>query len=156
MNKKTAFLILITIIIIILLSFYQNKKNIKSNKFQAHINGYIQTCLDYPKIFIYENKNWREVNTQLPLEKEFFLDGKFHEYIMCDYVVCNKIEEPLEINLIEYIKVGERKAPKEKWTKYKVPVYKTKNLRGKIKIKLNYYTNSDCTNNKTYFKIIEN
>ena len=127
---------------------------VENNKFQLNIDGYLLACGNEPSplISVYENDAWRTANTQLPSKGQYFLDGKFIGYGLCDIILCHKIENPVEISLIEYVEIGKRESLEIK--ENQVPEFSTKLLNGRIKIELNYYSDNDCKNKETFTKIL--
>ena len=77
---------------------------VENNKFQLNIDGYLLACGNEPSplISVYKNNIWRTVNTQLPGKGNYFLDGKFIGYGMCDIILCQKIKNTTEIYLFIY------------------------------------------------------
>lgn len=131
---------------------------VENNKFQVDINGYMRYCINEPSIFVYENGDWREANTQLPGKGMYFLDGEYHGYGMCDVTWCYKIENPIEISLVEYVEVGKKESLETALETggHQVPDFNTKKLTGKIRVELDYYTDSDCENKKTFTTTVNN
>lgn len=156
MTKTIIFSILIGIVILAGCTLIKQDPSIvvENNKFQADINGYMESCINKPSISVYENGYWRETNSQLPGKGMYFLDGEYRGYGMCDLVVCNKIENSIEINLVEYVELGKKESPETEG--YQVPDYNSKELTGKIRVELDYFTDSDCKNKKTFTKTVNN
>lgn len=125
---------------------------------EIDIEGYLESCIDEPVIFIYEDGDWIKPNRELPGKEMYFLDGTYYGYGMCDYIVCNKIKNPIQVSLVEYVKIGEREAPADSFLNEgaQVPEYETKSLEGEIKIELNYYTDSQCNNKELFTTTVNN
>jgi len=131
---------------------------IEPTLFEIDIEGYLESCIDEPVIFIYEDGDWIKPNRELPGKEMYFLDGTYYGYGMCDYIVCNKIKNPIQVSLVEYVKIGEREAPADSFLNEgaQVPEYETKSLEGEIKIELNYYTDSQCNNKELFTTTVNN
>jgi len=140
------------------ITFENEKTGDKSTRIKLHINGYNLTCINDPKVFVYNHNNWQPVKTFLPIPNKnqgYFLNNKYYppEFAMCDLAICTKLEQPITINLIEYTQVNERPAPN---SDQKIPVFVTKKLTGKtVKIEYDYYTDKKCKHPETYMVILE-
>ena len=156
MGKIIACSILIGVLVLAGCTNTEQNQNaiIEDNKVLVSIDGYRESCASGPAIFVYENGSWRKANTQLPGKGMYFLDGEYRGYGMCDHSVCNKIENPLKINLVEYAQVGKRESLETKG--YYAPEFNTIKLNGKIKVELDYYADSHCGNKKTFTKTADN
>jgi hypothetical protein len=152
------FVVLISVFIYREESIKRRLVSVSNNTLFIKIDGYVKSCLDRPSLFIKEGIfSWKKVNRNLPPKGMYYLDGEYHGYGMCDVVRCSKIQIPYTIQLVEYKKIG-MKEPLEtlEIKDYKVPVYQTVILKGKIKVELKYYTDDKCKNKKIFTTIIEN
>ena len=122
------------------------------NSYQIHVDGFMYNCPPNFKLSVNDNGIWKEVNRYLPPKGMYYLDGTFVNYGMCDDVRCVKINYPLTVNLVEYREGQTKEAPKGNGTK--VLSYTSVPLHGEIKIEFSYFTNSTCSEMKTYSETI--
>ena len=153
-NMKMLLKIIFVYLCINKLNIYSEGFAISGNSLTLTIDGYILSC-SKPSIYIFKNEQWRPSRRDLPAKGNYYIDNKFIGYGWCDYLVCNPIEQPIKIDLIEYEKIGEKTAPKAYKNKadIKFPVYKSIPLKGKLKIEIEYYKDSNCKDSITYTKI---
>ncbi|MEO7110758.1 MAG: hypothetical protein ABI183_09995 [Polyangiaceae bacterium] len=108
--------------------------------------GFMQSCLSQPVVTIAESDGGtRVVDQSLPGKGNYYLDGKYTGYMMCDLVVCNAATDQ-PVDLIEYEKIGTRPLPAGQGA---APVYRTVDLKGKITIMLKYFADDKCSVPKT-------
>ena len=133
---------------------YGENLDISENTLTLRLDGHILSCTK-PVIYIFENEQWRPARRKLPAKGNYYMDDKFIGYGWCDNLVCNPIERPIKIDLIEYEKTGEKPAPKDHGRKANIqyPVYKTIPLKGKLKIEIEYFKDSQCKDRIAYKKI---
>ena len=151
--RKVSILIVLTVIFLLGCTVPE-QDIVNDNKLQINIDGYIETCINEPNIFVNEGGNWRAADIELPGKGMYFLDGEYIGYGMCDVVVCDEIRNPMEIELVEYVEVGERESLETEG--YIVSEFSTKQLSGEIKVELKYYTDSDCKDEKTFTTTVNN
>ncbi len=125
---------------------------IKEDMLTVNLSGYTLSCSEPLRLYVQEADSWRETTQYLPLKGMYYLDGEYYGYKMCDVMICNKIDNPINIKLTEYKKIGEKESLETK--DYLVPEYQTVNLSGKIKIEYEYFTDKNCKNKKIFSTII--
>jgi hypothetical protein len=109
-------------------------------------NGFMQSCLSRPVVTIAETDGGtRVVDQSLPGKGNYFLDGTYAGYGMCDLVVCNPASDQ-PVDLVEYEKNGARPRPDGHGD---APVYRTVDLKGKITVTLHYFSDDKCSVPKT-------
>ena len=141
--------VLLKIIVIYLcintLNIYAENFVLPAGSLTLAIDGYILSCTK-PSIYVFENEQWRPARRDLPPKGNYYIDNEFIGYGWCDNLICNPIEQPVKIELIEYKKIGEKTAPKAYGNKadIKYPVYKSIPLKGKLKVEIKYYKDSMC------------
>jgi len=117
-------------------------------------DSYIPACLWKPSIYIFENGSWRKVNRYLPGKGMYYLDNNLKGYGLCDVPVCQKIENLLEIKLVEYKRIGEREV-EYLGRNYTVPVYQSVKLKGKVKVEFEYFSDKECKNKIIYSDVFK-
>jgi len=122
---------------------------------KVNLHGYMLSCMNEPLIQIKENGSWRDAKSYFaPKNALFFLDGELNISPVCDYVVCNPIENPISIELVEYEKIEEIYLYNYHGFTGIAPVYKTVKLKGEINVSLKYFTDKECKNEKTFSTIV--
>ena len=102
------------------------------------------------------NGSWEKVSSKLQGKGLYYLDDKFVGYGMCDVFVCSELPNPYAIQLVEYKKVGEKTPPPDSGsTANALPVYQTISLSGDIKIDIQYFSDKNCQNKKTFSTVIK-
>ena len=130
--------------------------NIVDNNFSTNINGYFETCMDTSTTYKRINGSWEKVSTELPGKGLYYLDNKFVGYGMCDVVVCTELPKPYTIALVEYKKVGEKAPPSDSGSAANtLPVYQTVLLSGDVKINIQYFSDKNCQNKKTFSTVLK-
>jgi hypothetical protein len=110
------------------------------------LKGFMQSCLSRPVVTVAETDGGtRVVDQSLPGKGNYFLDGKYNGYMMCDLVVCNPASDQ-PVDLIAYEKTGTRPLPDGRGD---APVYRTVDLKGKITVTLHYFSDDKCSVPKT-------
>lgn len=126
------------------------------NAFSTNLNGYFETCMDTSTMYKRINGSWEKVSTELPGKGLYYLNNKFVGYGMCDVVVCTELPKPYTIQLVEYKKVGEKAPPSDSGsTANTLPVYQTVSLSGDVKIDIQYFSDKNCQNKKTFSTVIK-
>ena len=126
------------------------------NTFSANINGYFETCMDSSAMYKRINGSWEKVSSELPGKGLYYLDDTFVGYGMCDVVVCSELPNPYTIQLVKYKKVGEKTPPPDSGnTANTLPVYQTVSLSGDVKIDIQYFSDKNCQNKKTFSTVIK-
>lgn len=126
------------------------------NSFSASIDGYFETCMDSAVMYKRTDDSWEKVSNELPGKGRYYLDDKFVGYGMCDVVVCTELPKPFAMQLIEYRKVGEKAPPPDSGSVASaVPAYQTIPLSGDIKIDIQYFSDNNCQNKKTFSTVIK-
>jgi len=110
---------------------------------------YLKTCVWNPTIYVFEKGLWRKTNRYLPRKGTYYLDGELRGYEWCDVVMCERVQGPIRIDLVEYKKIDEKK---EEYLDKKIPEYQSIKLKGLIKIEFEYFSDSKCKNKKVYSK----
>jgi len=112
-----------------------------------------------------EDGNWKEVSADFPDAGLYYKDGQFVGYGMSDFHIdssCVKtpdsyfkqIENISKQDFVEYKKVGIRPRPISYGLDL-ASVYLSFPLHGDIKIVMKYYSDKDCTNQKTFSTIVK-
>lgn len=125
---------------------------LKDGTLAIYINGGIYKCVCTPgysyRIIEFDDLGERIANTNSPEDSgkgnnEYFLDGQYYgqRFGMCDVVTCEKNKEPVEIRLVEFVKIGERMSELRK-----VPEYKTSPLRKYLEVEFNYCADEQLCN----------
>lgn len=127
-------------------SINQPRYTLSGNTLKVHLNGYIPACSKPSVVYAKESNVLRQANQNLPGKGQYYLDGEYHGYGTCDFSACTKVDF-YETNLVEYKKVGEKESPESK--EFKVPQYETVNLSGQLKVELKYFTDNECSNEKS-------
>ena len=126
------------------------------NTFSTNLNGYFETCMDTSAMYKRINGLWEKVSTELPEKGLYYLDNKFVGYGMCDVVVCTELPKPYMMQLVEYKKVGEKAPPSDSGsTANTLPVYQTVSLSGDVKIDIQYFSDKNCQNKKTFSTVLK-
>jgi len=68
--------------------------------------------------------------------------------------VCNKIVSPYKVELIGYEEIGKLASPIN--ADVEVPAYRASELRGKIKVEFDYFSDDLCRERKTDTVVIGN
>jgi len=131
--------------------------NVVDNSFSANIDGYFETCMDNAVMYKRTNNSWGKVSNELPGKGLYYLDDKFVGYGMCDVVVCTALPKPYTMPLVEYKNVGEKATPPDSGgtTANTLPVYQAVPLSGDIKIDIQYFSDNNCQNKKTFSTVIK-
>ena len=130
--------------------------SVVDNNFSTNIDGYFKTCMDTSAMYKRINSSWEKVSTKLPGKGLYYLDNKFVGYGMCDFVVCTELPNPYTIQLVEYRNVGEKAPPSGSgYTANTLPVYQTVSLSGDVKIDIQYFSDENCQNKKTFSTVIK-
>ena len=128
----------------------------RNDDFSTNLNGYFETCMDTSAMYKRINGSWEKVSTELPGKGLYYLDNKFVGYGMCDVVVCTELPKPYTTQLVEYKKVGEKAPPSNSGsTANTLPVYQTVSLSGDVKIDIQYFSDKNCQNKKTFSTVIK-
>jgi hypothetical protein len=126
------------------------------NTFSTNLNGYFETCIDTSAMYKRTNGSWEKVSNELPGKGGYYLDNNFFGYGMCDVVVCTELPKPYTMQLVEYKKVGEKAPPSGSgYTANTLPVYQTVSLSGDVKIDIQYFSDKNCQNKKTFSTVIK-
>ena len=126
------------------------------NTFSTNLNGYFDTCMDTSAMYKRTNGSWEKVSTELPGKGLYYLDNKFVGYGMCDVVVCTELPKPYMMQLVEYKKVGEKVRPWDRGSSANtLPVYQTVSLSGDVKIDIQYFSDKNCQNKKTFSAVLK-
>lgn len=123
-----------------------------------NIKGYFVMCELFSTLYKKVNNSWEKVltDTDLPQKGLYYLDSEFVGYGMCDSHFCTELPSPLTNRLVTYKNVGSKAPPKNSGSSaLTVPVYTTSPLTGEIKIDVNYYSDKDCQNKKTFSTVIK-
>lgn len=125
-----------------------------------NIDGYVVSCSDNQAFYKKENNEWVKVSSKVD-KWPYYLDDHFIGRMMCDVLICKKIEKPLIIDLVEYKEVGTKLAP-EKSGFYDnsgspavATVYQTIPLKGEIRVELNYFSDHECKNKQLFSTVIK-
>jgi hypothetical protein len=153
--KLFVLILLISIISCYHKSLERNIDSYKVDHLYIPLKGSILSCKTKPLVYIKQKDKWRLTNQELPYKGIYYLDDKFIGYGWCDTNACKKVDSIL-VNLLEYEKIGMRKAPlnSEVYKGSKVPVYRSKYLSGEIKIVIEYFSDSVCSKKEVVEKIL--
>jgi hypothetical protein len=114
------------------------------------VNGYIRTCMTVPDIYVKGLFGWRKADNT-PLHGIFFIDDRFVLGADCDLVDNVKVDS-FSVSLVEYREFPKRHVPKEYEQNvtgnHMVKVYRSVPIKGEIKIQIDYFTDSTCTDKK--------
>ena len=126
------------------------------NELSFSIDGYYESCMDRAVISRHINGEWVRVEDSLPGKGNYYIDGKFVGYGMCDYIVCTTIPAPFTVSLVERKRVGEQAPPPDSGTTVPaVPVFTTVPLSGGIRVEMSYYGDQDCQDRKDISIVVE-
>jgi hypothetical protein len=124
---------------------------VENDNLNFEIYGYSISCTDTYTLYVDDNGNWKQVNTKLPSKGQYYLDGNYIDYGMCDVMTCDRLPEKNSIKLVEYVNSG-----KKFKDNLEVPSFETRILHGKIKADVNYYSIVDCKFQKSISMIVNN
>lgn len=125
--------------------------------FSTNLDGYFKTCVDtLTIIYKHTDNSWEKVTSELLGKGGYYLDNNFFGYSTCDVAICTELPKPYTIQLVEYKKVGEKTPPiGSGYTAGTLPMYKTVSLSGNVKIDIQYFSDKDCQNKKTFSTTIK-
>lgn len=151
--KKINLFILLTITLLLAGcdSTPKTTSEVKDNQLHVTMDAYQQTCWDYETLYTQQNGEWQEV-LDLHGTEPYYLDDLYHAVDLCDVIICQKMQQPYMIDLVEPKKTGEDFAVQFPDTK--VPEYTTTNLTGEVKVEFPYFTDEECENQLTYSEVI--
>ena len=130
--------------------------NVANYNFSTDINGYFETCMDTSAIYKSTKGSWEKASTELPGKGLYYLDNEFVGYGMCDSVGCTKMPMPYTIPLVEYKEIGKKSPPSDSGTTASdLPAYQTVPLNGDIKIDIQYFSDSNCQDKKTFSTVLK-
>jgi hypothetical protein len=141
-----------------------NKKDyevisIENHVLEFRVYGYVEECVDQPRISYFDGKRWINVEALRDLDPigqfdGIFIDDQYVFYGMCDIPVCLKYNDiPVIVNLVSYEPAGEKIFPADdpdnlSSKAYKLKAFRTVPLDGKIKIWMTIHQKADCSDSK--------
>jgi hypothetical protein len=121
------------------------------DEFSFSVDGY-GTCNNKPVVSVFEDGEWQKVYTDFPpVTGPMYVDGLYSPLMGCDLIVCRERSD-FDVELGKFVQTGERRHPDS--FLHKIPEFVQEPLTGKIKIELDYYSDSNCKNKKHFEQII--
>lgn len=171
MNQKNitrAILIIIALAVIAMISYFIFVRTVqapsetdsetpdKPTNFSTTIDGYAPSCANSTTLSKNINGSWEKVSNNLPPKGLYYLDDKFVGYGSCDKSVCSTLPKPYIVNLVEYQSIGAKTPPaNSNSTAKSVPAFQTIPLQGDIKIDIQYFSDNNCQNKKTFSTVVK-
>ena len=129
---------------------------ISNNTLSINLDGYWRTtCMAVPpSIYVKNGSSWRKANREIWRESPvYYVDGRINTPD-CDVVYCKRIW-PFSVELVEYVKVGERAPPADRQYYWGgklnlVPDFKSYPLKGEVKVEMKYFADKNCTDARNF------
>jgi hypothetical protein len=107
------------------------------------VEGYFKSCIEGPEVELRSGDGWRKVPKPFGPKGNYFLDGKYVGYGMCDVVSCQPVAHPIRIPLVEF--VAAKAPPGAAPEAANAPAYESRPLRGEIRVRFPHYASERCS-----------
>jgi hypothetical protein len=107
------------------------------------IEGYFKSCIEGPEVELRSGDGWRKVPKPFAPKGNYFLDGKYVGYGMCDVVSCQAVAHRIRVPLVEF--VAAKAPPGALPEAANASAYESRPLRGEIRVTFPHYASDSCS-----------